>query len=72
MSGIRTVVCAIDIVHATAHAATQYPQHLRRTLVPSIMIGQYDDFETADAAIADLLSAGVERGPIEQALRGQG
>lgn len=32
----------------------------------TILIGQYDDFDTADATIADLRAAGVEDGAIEQ------
>ncbi|MEP7329921.1 MAG: hypothetical protein ABI777_11970 [Betaproteobacteria bacterium] len=34
--------------------------------MPSILIGQYDDFETADAVIADLRAAGVGAHSIER------
>ncbi|MEO6566881.1 MAG: hypothetical protein ABIO63_12730 [Casimicrobiaceae bacterium] len=34
--------------------------------MPTILIGQFDDFATADAAIADLHAAGIDDGAIEQ------
>lgn len=34
--------------------------------MPTILIGQYDDFDTADAAIAELRAAGIDDGAIEQ------
>ena len=35
-------------------------------MMPTILIGQYDDFETADAAIAELRESGIADGAIEQ------
>ncbi len=34
--------------------------------MPTILIGQYDDFDTADAAIAELRTSGIDDGAIEQ------
>jgi len=34
--------------------------------MPTILIGQFDDFDTADATIADLHASGIDDGAIEQ------